>query len=194
MGLVLDFNIIQSKNNEVLVFKELTENYTLSNTGGWESPNPPLSDAISAELIITLPDETTAQTAIDLFAQNFPTDDTTLEYEIDMSMLGGSSGNKFEDGLYKVEYVVELSGSRTFSTTHTFLLYGKVKCCVDKMVAALPARYCSCKDDKFITNALLATTLLEGLEKAACCGQTDKFDNLLTILNRLCDPANCGCN
>ena len=195
MAVTLSFNICQSADCKSFVFSETTGEYSADNTSGWGTPNRDAADAETATLVVTTPDGD--DYTFDLFAEspNWPTVDDDQEFVIDITDIGGSAGSKIADGLYLFRYTVTRTTATPFSYTQQIqqLFYCNAKCAVNKMIAEIDFE-CDCSVED-INQALKAKAMLYSLELAAACGETDKFDNLLTILDKLTKNTNCNsCN
>ncbi len=196
MAVTLQFNISESGNSQELTFTETTGAYSVSNTSGWGSPNRLTSDAETATLAVTTPDDLT--TTISIFASSYPTTDNDLEYTITPDDIGYSAttGTKFPDGLYKFVYTVARTTATAFSYTQTkfVLIYGQAKCAVFSLYGNIPSEECDCNTDA-IELAFKGMTFLKALEYAAETGNSSEFDRLLAIINRLTANNDChNCN
>lgn len=194
MANVIDFDICISNSCKAMNFTELTGAYSATNTGGWGSPNLALGTVTTALLQITDPGNSVY--TIDLLATgDFPTDNTSLEYSIDFNDIGLGTGT-VTDGQWKFLYYVVASGAvgpETFMATHNFLFYCNSQCCVTDMLAGIEADDCDCniENTKRIDNYRKAKTFLASLIHAARCYQVTKFENIKSIVDKLCQNSGC---
>jgi len=190
MSLVLSFNICQKSDCSQFTFYETTGAYdALTNDTGWGSPNDELIDVITpVTLDITDPNNNTYSLDIATLNPSFPTDNTSLGWDIDMGYLGGVSGDPIPDGIYTFVYTVTTSNS-TYTQTQYVAFYCNVRCCVFEMIKNFNAG-CDCcdKDRDTIINAFL---LYQGLVSAANCGNISAFNNILTQLQKICKNNKC---
>jgi hypothetical protein len=193
MAVLLNFEIEESDNSKKLIFKETTGAYDSSNnTDGWGSPNEATTDAVTVTLTITDPSDTeTALTSTELSGlASYPTTDTSLELEIALEDLGGTTGGKHADGVYTFEYEI-VTADNTYTTTHKVFVSGQARCCVYGMLAAVDTVDCDC-DAQEKTNALEAFTFYRSLIANAAAGNETKYDETLAIVNNLCDGCKCS--
>ncbi len=191
MAILLNFSICQSSDCSSLTFNELTGEYSSSNQTGWGSPNRDLSTATAAILTITTPSGGVYN--IDLFATgNFPTDDITLDYDIDFTTIGLTTGSKLPDGIYTFLYTVttiDMDITVVYTQTIQQAFYCQVKCCVLSMFKDLDVT-CDCaKNDKI--KAIDAWLMYKGLIFSSGAGCSANFNDTLAILQKLCLNKNC---
>lgn len=193
MAVVLSFEICEGSGCNSLIFKETTGAYNAeTNITGWGAPNEPTSDATAATLTIELGDGTSY--TIDLFATgDFPTTDTTFEYEILPTQIGyASDDDQIDDQIITFTYSVT-TDSTTYTQVVVQAFYCQVQCCVNTMFVELDFE-CDCAQNE-IDTALKAFAMLQGLKQASGCGNTTNFNNILTQLNKLCANSDCSaCN
>jgi len=189
--LVLKYNICQKKDCTSLFFSETTGTYnSLSNSGGFGSPNPVVGDATSVLLKVLFPN---ADDTVDIdISASFPTVDSTVETEITSEDLGLAAGAVLADGIYEITYEVIANGV-TYTETKNIFLYCNVQCCINQFIATIPDTACNCTDSS-VSDALTAFMLMRSLEYAAVCGKKTKFTNTLAILNNICTNNDCGCS
>ncbi len=184
MSLILNFEICQSSNCKDLVFSETTGFYNVNyNVGGYNTPNPSDSTALSAVLTITDPNNLV--TTINLTSQGFPTGDLTSDgYTI-------SSSEVLPDGMYTFVYTVTYENNVTYTKSITKLLYCNSECCVNQMLANLNLTCDCCETDDNIKSYYKAWTFLQALKNAAQCGDVTTFTNILKIITKLCKNNGC---
>lgn len=189
MALALKFNVCLESDCKTITFTDTTGVYTATNTGGYNTPNPSLSEATAATLTITKPDNTNV--VINLFTQGFPTKDTTLEYLITGQALGYGVDSKIPDGSFTFQYDTTISGT-IYTKRIVKLFYCQIKCCIENLFNKISDTSCECTDT-FVKKALKGYAYLKSLQVAAKVGNQPRFANLLKILNKICADKNCGC-
>ena len=194
MSLTLDYNISQSDNARELTFTEQTGTYNLStNPGGFGSPNPTTSDALTAVLTITDPDDDSY--TLDIFADSFPTTDSTQELNIRTQDLGLGTDEQFTDGKWTFTYTIT-TATETFTSTQIILLLGQSRCCVFGLLANADVSCCNCGNNS-MAKALEAYTWYRLAITAASCGDSNKFTKILDVIDKYCNSecTSCGtCN
>lgn len=188
MSLVLTFNVCSNSNCKTVNFNETTGTYNVTtNPTGWGTPNATIASATTATLTITKPD--TTEIVINLFS-TYPTTDSTLLRTITQTELENTG--KLTDGLYTFLYTVT-ANSVVYTQTIQKLLYCQITCCVNNMWADV-AKSGGCLDCDSIAKdkARKAQALLSGLESVAEAGNKDAFDNILSVLTKLCNSSNCS--
>ena len=131
---------------------------------------------------------------IDLLATgDFPTTDTSLEYEINPTDIGYSSdSDQIADQIIAFTYTVT-TDTGTYTQVVSQAFYCQAQCCVNTMFVELDFE-CDCNQDA-IDLALKAFAMLQGLKQASNCGNASNFNNILTQLNKLCANTSCqACN
>lgn len=193
MALTPKMNICLNAGCSTLTFTETTGAYDVStNTTGYGAPNPAIGDVTQIVLNITSPDGELY--IIDLTSEGFPTTDDELEYEIDMADL--DDRDVIEDGYWSFT-LTAVTGSGSFTGYKSYFFYCNAECCVNKLLSAVEADECMCDEEnnKRIDRYIKVKTFLESLKNAANCYNETKFDNILTIINKLCRNADCKtCN
>jgi hypothetical protein len=163
MAVVLNFEIEQTDNAKILIFRETTGAYdALLNTDG---------------KITGL--------------GSFPTTDANLELELTLENLNieADSNGHLPDGVWTIRYDVE-KGLNKYTVFHKVFVSGSVRCCVYKGLASIDLVDCDC-DSKEKAYALQAFTFYMSLIANAACGNQDKYDELLKITNKLCGLCKC---
>jgi hypothetical protein len=190
MALKLKFNICQKGDCKGLIIHEETGLYNASsNTTGWgHASTESLADVTSASVAITMPDATIV--TINLVPLGLPTSDCTHEVNVTSTTLGYGSAS-IPDGLYKFVFTYVVNGN-TYTQTVWKLFYCQAECCVHKLVAEIAKTKCDCYSAA-AKNAILASSLLEGLKDAARCGNTALFDDYIETINNMCATGDCGC-
>lgn len=194
MALVVQQALCQASNCKSISFSELTGAYSITNTGGYGTPNPALNTAISAVLEVTTPSNIIYTFNLFTESPSWPTTDTTQEFIIYADDLGGSAGDSIPDGQYTLTYTVGFPASVEYDNTIVKLLYCQAKCCVYTMYADIDDITCDCCADQTL-KANKANTLYQSLVAAACRGNSISFNKILTAINKLCSNTNCSnCN
>ena len=193
MSLVLNIQAcVQTACTELLI-KETTGVYNAStNTGGYGTPNPLISNVIAATLTITSPSGQVY--TINLFDNGFPSSVTTFEYVIPMSELGNRT--EIEDGQWTFLYTITTNTDTTYRVTKSYIFTCGSECCVAKLLGDLDISDCDCIDTtEDEDNYLKAFATLQSLKYAAFCGNISEYDKILNILNKLCSNTGCkSCN
>lgn len=193
-GNILSFGICSESDCKSFTFTETSGVYSASNSGGWGGANNfAIADAIDSRIVVTLPDGTITP-AITLYS-TFPDSAGTATYNITSTALGLSGA--LPDGIYSATYTVDISNvnSQTvqLSITQSFFIGCTVWCCVQKLIAKIPAEDCGC-ESVALKNALLAFGLYQSLLFNAGCGNITNITTLLARLTKLCDATDCGCS
>ncbi len=171
-------------------FTDITGDYVVTvNESGWGAPNIDRSDVVTSTLTITDPNSIVYVIDITTEVQA-----GTLDIKILSNQLGLATDADIPDGIYKVQWDV-IDAITTYTECNEVFLYCVASEKVDKLIAnlAAPDIGCSCDGtlDSSTSKALLAFTLLKGLESAACCYKISKFQNFLDAINTLADTENC---
>jgi hypothetical protein len=190
MAVTLDFNIKQSDNAKTLIFNEITGIYNAStNAGGYGSPNELHSASTKAELKVTPPGSTTVTTLV--LTATFPVNESTTVYNIVTDdITGETADSKFTDGIWTFTYEVTLPSQGLVTRTHKIFISGAARCCVYGMLADLDLTDCDCEPLEK-ARALEAFTFYRSLIATAACGNSTKFTDLLTLVNKLCAADAC---
>ncbi len=201
MALALNIHVEEPRTCDEFVFNEVTGAYdATTNDTGWDQAAavgsiPATSDAIAATLTITLPGETTPLAAIDLFAQNFPTVNSDLDYIITPAALGYTDG-KHADGIYRFTYVVTetSTGSELDYTKDCYILAScQAECCIDQMYAAVDG-FCTTCDKTKLYKAIEAEGYLAAAKAALACNKVNMAQVLFEKVQFMCNSTNCRCN
>jgi hypothetical protein len=183
--IVLVPEICQSGDCSYLIFKDNTGAYSINNTSGYGFPNESIAGA-SAELIVTLADGTSTT----LTLTGFPTTDKTLEFKINSSDIGYTSGSKIDDQIITFEYKVTTALSNIIVQNFQIGFYCQVNCCVSSMFVDLDVDCQECLKG-LGDRATTAYILLQGLKYSANCFNATAFNKSLTQLNKLCLNSEC---
>jgi len=187
MALQLSFQICQSNTCDALTFVETTGAYNATtNPGGWGAPNATLADVTSVTFTILLASGNSY--TLDWTSGDFPTTDTTFEFELTNSTFGYTDGGKIDDQIITFTYTVIANGTTYTQTVHQ-AFYCQVQCCVYSMFKDLNVTCDACSQSK--TKAIDAYLLLKGLIYSANCGNTTNFNSQLATLQKLCLGSSC---
>lgn len=193
MAVVLNFEVEETDNAKILIFKETTGAYdALLNTDGWGTPNDDTSGT-TPTLTITPPNGTAVTYTVATLPglASFPTTDGNLELELTTDKLGIDPDDKghLPDGVWTIEYKV-VKGLNNYTVLHKVFVSGSVRCCVYKGLASIDLVDCDC-DSKEKAYALQAFTFYMATIANAACGNENKYDELLSITGKLCGMCNC---
>lgn len=188
--LILNFDICQSCSCSVLTFSETTGLQSDVNETGYGDgggfTNPEVNDASSATLTIT---SGTVNYIIDLY-NTFPTSDTSFEFNLTNEDFGYQTGQKIPDGIMTFLYTVVIDGV-TYTQSKYFGFTCNSKCCVLSLLKKID--WCGCDNTAF-NNYVQAKVIFDGLESSKDCGNIVEFNNQLSIMNKICQSNNCGCD
>lgn len=194
MALVTQLQFCLNNSCSELIVSETTGAYSLSNTGGYGTPNATTGDIETYLLLITDPSGTVY--TIDLFDTGFfPTTDSTVEYSIPMASLGNRS--VIEDGYWQFSWSALYAGPTHATGNSASYFTCNSECCVKALLAKIDLTDdCCCSGDASdVADYLKAKVLLEGLKNAAFCGNLSIFTNIQSSLTRICQKTNCRtCN
>lgn len=207
MALQLNFEVCSTADCQYMLFKDTTGSYSMSNPGGWGTPNEDIANAYKAELIIGDPDGFTH--TIDItngvpttVGDDFPNTDPNIYFPISNSTLSitpPTTVTAIGDGLYNFTYKVYIdNGEATYYITKSkiILISCQVECATKKLMAGLSMCDCKCWDDKSYETAILAWTTLQSLLAARNCGTNQNTINkILTDLQNILaiSKSKCGC-
>jgi hypothetical protein len=187
MALIPKIKLCLASNCSDLTLYEQTGVYNATtNPGGYGSPNPLISQATSATLVVLTPENATYTVAIT------PTDNPDLAKPINIATFGNATS--IEDGYWYFTYTVydsSLAVLGTYSIGYYF--YCNAECCVNKLLANVPLDSCLCTPEykKAYNQYVEAKVFLEALKNAANCFNTTEFNKIKTILTGLCRNSNC---
>jgi hypothetical protein len=194
MALVLKINACVKTACTELTITELTGAYSITNTGGYGTPNMEIVPTVKyAVLTITSPSLQVYN--IDLFATGyFPNTTPALEYVIPMSQLGNRTF--IEDGQWTFLYTVTNGSTEIYTTTRSYIFTCNTECCVAELLSNIEDVDCNCEDTTDqIMNYLKAKAFLDSLKYAAYCGNTSAYTKLKNILDKICAKTSCKtCN
>ena len=189
--------LIQSSDCTQLFLTDNTGSYnSVSNAGGYGTPNPTVAQVTSATLsgTIFLPAGTTIIIPLTTL---FPTSITPIfnsnQAWILTTALLGINGNTFPDGIYVLNYTVNGTSGSSFSITYTFqqMITCNADCCIGNVLSDLDPCDCGCKE---VCEAFEMYGLLQGA-KAACGGtmNSKSLDMLNVVSNWCAKQSGCGC-
>lgn len=188
----LNFSICVSDCNTI-TFNETTGQYSSLNSSGWNSPNPELYQATSAELTILTPNNSSY--TFDLYSTgDFPTVNSTTNYDVIYSDLGFS--NNLADGEYTFTYAVvintggELPELTTFTRTKKLYIVCNLECCINKLLLNIEDVNCDCNKEAR-SKYLEAFALLQAFKHANACGRLGTASELFNELTKICSNVDC---
>lgn len=207
MSLQLNFEVCSTADCQYMLFKDTTGSYSMSNPGGWGTPNEDIANAYKAELIIGDPDGFTHTIDItngnpSVTGDDFPNTDPNIFFQISsatLSVTPPTTTIPIGDGLYNFTYKVYISGKEVdyyITKSKLILISCSVECATKKLMAGLSVCDCKCWDDKSYETAILAWTTLQSLLAARNCGTNQNTINkILTNLQNLLaiSKSKCGC-
>lgn len=185
--MALELRIDVQANSSSITFFETTCAYdAVTNDTGWGVPNPETTDATSATLYITQPNNNTPTDTINLFPEQFPSD-SGLGYKIlQSSLIDPNNTGKIQDGVWSFEYevfVTEGEDSVEYDTTCKFLFTHNAECCIAKRVSQIsPDNSNNSYDDE----TFYLRMILESAEAAFCNQEFDRAQKLMDELTRKC--------
>jgi len=192
--LKLDFTVCSS-DCKSLNFTETTGVYSeTTNTTGWGTPNPDISEATSAELTILTPSNNTY--TFDLYATgNYPTSLESNEFSISYGDLGFTT--TLEDGEYTFTYTVIITTYisedpvyTTYTKTKKFYVTCNIECCINKLLLNLEDVNCDCNKEAR-SKYLEAFALLQAYKHANACGRLGTATELFNELTKICSNVDC---
>lgn len=212
MALELNMSEIQSNDNVTIQITDTAGDYDAgSNTTGWGSPNPAVTDIVGSstttvgkyhlklDFTVYTPSNTdgTAYTQIDLYDEFGPfasTDDLVYALTPDKLVYSGTamgdSTDQFDDGWYEVTYTItNASDDSTYdSHSETWFIDGQVRNTVYDNLREIPQTYNASQDTltdfhwRDLTKPLYAYALMKGMLASA----TDaKQEEMLDVLGDL---------
>lgn len=188
MGLQLSVTLSTSDCSN-LVFTETTGLYSSGNLTGWGTPNPLISNATAASIIITTPSG--SQFTFPILNNGFP-NAINGTYSIPSTSLGMSTS--LQDGQYSVVYIITVLVSGIpfiFSTTDVEFVACNLECCIDRLLNNIGDWSCDCsKDakDKYLN----AFGIFQQIQHSIECKDFNTTTKLLSIGNKLCKNLNCS--
>lgn len=185
MALEPKFTIDLSQDGKTIVFKETTGVYSLSNPGGYGTPNPAAGSVTVFNLTVTYPSGTV--TVIDMIPEGYPDITGLVEYEI-------VSDTPFADGVYKFSTEVATPSLRATDYELFKAFYYNIHCCVAKKVAAAKIPDCGCDcATEYLEDISNLWVLFKGMQANARNGNMDAFNELLSEVTKMCNLNDCKC-
>jgi len=191
LELNLDFELTKKDGELQLAIFDYTGDYISGvNDTGFGAPNPDITDVVDSSLAITFPDGTT----VTYVSTTILPEMTGVWQYLTSADITGTAG-AFVDGLYKILYTVN-TATESFTFTADKLFYPTICCWLDQQFAAFSFPICTpCEGEQAadLCELLMAWGMLESLKAQACLGLTDKFNNTLTLLNKIMNvDTNCN--
>jgi hypothetical protein len=212
MGLQLSILPKISTDAKKLIFTETTGIYSVTNTTGWGSPNPLISECQTvgstpgAILTVLTPDDnfiTMFSYDPSLGGTQFP--ETTGLQEKNLYYYSSGYTTTYNatatpvnmpDGVYTFTYTINSVNyvskiATIYSTTYYLLVTTGVACCVDKLFHLASQADCTdCKNEK-LSKALEAESYLKAAEYANACGKNNMAAKHLSKAQWICSEQNC---
>lgn len=195
MALIPKISVCTKDNCKQFPITDITGLYSITNTGGWGSPNLELDGVTEATILVTIPDNNALEIDVTSEVTGAIIVDGIFELTI-LTMEDNFDGDKdtvFPDGIYELTYTIVGGGEtytysiKTFSTCNS-------ACCLEKMKVKFEEKMCTgCNWEDYWKNYNIAKFLLNGAKRAFACGDTTKAENLLDQVNKICKNTNCNC-
>jgi hypothetical protein len=203
MSVVLAFSAVPTPDNTGLILTDNTGQYTVNTIGGWESPNPPLSSALTATILVENRNQNGVWVASPAgYVSVFPTfpSETFGTLTLLASTVGyGGTGAIFTDGIYRITYTVTgtyLTVPYTYTVQIIYYQTGTIACCYQQYALAVSTCNCVCDD---VTKQLYNIALYNRVLQLAISlpspnlTQIQTFINQLTALCSNCAGCSAGC-
>lgn len=192
----VNFSICQSQGCRTFELTDKTGVYNpLTNTGGYETPNSPLSEVTQVYLDIQDPSGTTTRVDVtDVYALSiFP---NILNQGVIITEAMGGLTDKYPDGVYIFTYIVQgLSvedGTVWESTVTKYILFScQTQCSIDNMFSKVNPQDCNCAENSLLQAALDAQGFLEAACQAMACGKSRMAAELLLRAQFEASKTNC---
>jgi hypothetical protein len=168
----------------LIKFVDVTGVYSVGNTHGWGSPNIAGSAVTAATILITDEDGETVfeYDVLDQIPDTLTGDLVYTSYEYSLP-----------DGEFNVLYTITTASS-IYTYTSTLLNTCNFECCIDSLIATIPAKICTNRcDTDYIDEVLTIEGLFYGYMCAAMCEKTTIRAEIEKRLERFCD-FQCNCN
>jgi hypothetical protein len=174
------------KGGSGIVFKDVTGPYSASNTGGYGTPNALFSGVTSSNVVITTPSGGS-------YTINTLASDVYLETVIPNTLLGYSSSEPVEDGIYSAVFTVVTSTEGTKTYTTKFFVTWNVECCLEKAqveesVLSNSTCTCGCNNRSKTADYFY---MIWSANKAFYCGKLETAKAILAYLKTVCQTLNC---
>lgn len=184
MAIVLQFKASVPTSGEKITITDCTGAYSTLNTGGWETPNPALSTALTATMAISkrATDGTWATaTTVDMF-DDLP---SSSGGTYDILSEDGGQGGSIADGIYKLVYNVTGDSSGLYNVSTT--IYKAFTPVIDsyRQNLAKDVAVCNCACESLEAKFTCFSNYYRLLCAAKDCGDLNgilKYINILTSL------------
>lgn len=196
MGLLLKNFALEKSDASALNLYDKTGlyDYPVQQTGWNNVATAFLADATAASATIYLTDTTTLLPSTTSVTINlFPTLPNVIDdpYTVTAIALGYTNG-VIPDGQITIEYnvTVTIAGiPTTFTSSVNMVLYANACCCVQELISRVDS--CNCGCNSTVDDALYASMLLKGIQRAVACGKQNKALEILKTLSEICANNNC---
>ena len=187
MAVELKYTLCENSYADAINFRELTEDYSASNIGGWGAPNEIVGDAVLATLLFKSPGGV-VYPSVDLFVLGYPTVNEFDQEKILASTVD-SSLTIFEDGFWTITYSVT-TGTTTYKQTKTFFFYANIAKRVCELVSDLKPNDCECDPDK-VNRVLQMNAFLCALQYSIQIGDLNSANEIFSLLENLIECSIC---
>lgn len=186
MALIPKFAFKVSKDGKSIRIKDVTGPYSVSNVGGYGTPNDDFSDVTASSVVIT-------NTQGDSFTINNVASDVYAEVTVQNTAIGVASSESIPDGVYDAEFLVVTTGGQ-YSYTTKFFVTWNVECCFEKAQAAesaIPSAGCgcSCQGASKVPDYFY---MIWSANKAFYCGKIETAKAILEYLRQACKTLSCS--
>lgn len=167
-------------------FVDITGIYSVSNTNGYGETNQIEGTDVDSAVI------TVYDTEGEVLFEYDVTD------EIPSAIVGDIIFTSYEyslpDGEFEIEYVVTHTNNTVYTYRSYFLNTCNFECCIDTLIATIPAKICANRcDTDYIDEVLTIEGLLYGYMCAAQCEKASIQAEIEKRLKRFCD-FQCNCS
>lgn len=172
------------ENCSTIKFVDTTNIYSASNTIGWNSPNITSAVVTAATILVTDEDDETLFTydVLDQLPATVTGDIVFENYEYALP-----------DGEFTVTYTLT-TATAVYTYSTTLLNSCNFECCIDQLIATIPAKICANRcDTDYIDEVLTIEGLLYGYMCASQCDKATIQAEIEKRLERFCD-FQCNCN
>ncbi len=190
--IVLSFKASVPSNAETLHVTDLTGTYSALNTGGWETPNPAISTALTATIGVSKRN-TSGTWQTQTLADVFDTLPSAIGGDIDIDAADCGQGETFADGVYRLVYnVTGLDGSTPYNVSKT--IYKGFTPTIDayRQNLAKDVSACSCSCEALTDKFNCFSNYYRLLCAAKECGDLNGIQKYIDILTAMMRDR-CGC-
>jgi hypothetical protein len=171
----------------LIKFVDVTGLYSVSNTNGYGETTGITGSTEVASAIILVTDED-GETIFEY--------DVTSEFPVAMTgdLIFSSYEYSLPDGDFTLTYTITHTNNTVYTYSSSFLNTCNFECCIDSLIATIPAKICANRcDTDYIDEVLTIEGLLYGYMCAAQCEKSTIKAEIEKRLERFCD-FQCNCN